>query len=703
MHHNKIARPISRILMLGTTITSFGVAIYIPTTSVSAVLITILGIVILSTTVVLKPIKDVYSTYKPKASELNRHAVFAGLYLKDKQLQLTRVDFEKSLRNDWYDVITAYILLGYLNDKTEFTKAVTICMRYNSLKSLTVLINSGKKMDSEPANILFKEALFKETMDYMELLFKLDVNLDYRDSEGDTFLIIATRNNLEEPVQFLIDNGASWNITNVAGDSPLFIALANQYMNIYRKLLARVEKNRSAKHLIERKTFSERIILEKRKDDLNPLELINRIIPAAKESMLPIFADYLNHKEDYQLDIKNKYELYVRKSNIFVEIITAVDSTKNPIVTIGKDRYTQDIIDSIHQRYSFCMEGQFYIESVYETPKCIESERVVCSECNGTAELVCSECEGEGYIICAVCKGKGHNDCPECGGKGEVNCEHVKKYKECNNCKNGEYSCLACNKDGEQVCPICEGHGTKKCTCPSGKKIKCTRCTNGTIIEFDGGRKKCTNCEGGLICTLCNGTKWVLTHYVDQGYACKTCRGKTVLNCRVCKGKKKIKCRRLFKEACTCKNGEVSCKACGTKGRKLCHKCLGERMKPCRECDKGYKFNNTYADFKAYNAIEDEILISNDATPILGDLLASMPEKIITQHPYLTTLYTGVKVMFHNHDIYLSPDTFKQKLMQLAGNKNPDSIIDIIEMAPLEYQEIKFYKKGREVLNCIIE
>ncbi|ONI42152.1 hypothetical protein AN639_12200 [Candidatus Epulonipiscium fishelsonii] len=699
--HKKLARPISRILMLGSIIMSIGGSIYIPTTSISGILIIVLGGVVTSVTFIIKPIGDLYNTYRPRVSELNRYASFAELYLKDRQLKNTRADFEKALRNDWHDVVTAYILLSYLNDKEEFAKAVTISMRYESIKSLTVLINTGKKMDSGPAQFLFKEALFKESLVYMELLYKLDIDIDFRDSVGDTFLIIASRNNLEEQVDFLLDKGASWNIKNTDGDTALFIALANQHMNIYKKLLAKAEQIRSEKYFIEKRTFSERIILEKKRVALNPVELINRIIPGAKDSMIPVLADYLNNRESYSLDIKNKYELYVRKSNIIVDMITATDSTKNALVTISKDRYTSDLIENIQKKYSFCMDGQFYVDSIYDSPKCIESERVMCLECNGTSQLLCSECKGEGYIPCSVCGGDGSTTCPDCKGTGELSCEQVQPYEECRSCKKAEYTCINCT-NGEQVCPTCEGHGTKRCVCPPGKQVKCTKCTNGTIIEFDGTKKRCSYCDGGMICTLCNGTKWVLSHYVDQGYACKTCKGKKTSICKICKGKKKLKCKRLFKKACSCKDGQIPCKACGSKGKKLCPKCLGEKMKPCRSCDKGYKFSNTYADFKAYNIIQSEAIISNEQMPVLIDLLPSMAEKILTQHPYLTAVYTGIKVEFSKDDIYLSPDNFKQKIMSILEDKNPDSIVDILEVAPIEYQEIKFYKEGKEALSCIM-
>jgi ankyrin repeat protein len=74
---------------------------------------------------------------------------------------------------------------------------------------------------------------------FKEAFEKLDIDIDSKDMDEDSLLIIAVKSNCYEIVEYLLNNQADVNIQDRNLDSPLHHALKNKYFTIANLLISK--------------------------------------------------------------------------------------------------------------------------------------------------------------------------------------------------------------------------------------------------------------------------------------------------------------------------------------------------------------------------------------------------------------------------------------------------------------------------------
>lgn len=164
--------------------------------------------------------------------------------------------------------------------------------------------------------------------------------------------------------------------------------------------------------------------------------------------------------------------------------------------------------------------------------------------------------DGSAYVKeCSSCNGSGKVACSSCLGKGKTLC------KRC----NGDYShlsCSHCGGSGHNSCPSCGGKGEHVCS-----KCKGTGRTVENVSvwknHWDYNLKKYV---GGyeweskeMTCSACGGKgRW----------RCNNCGGTGHLECRYCDGRGYVTCP-------DCNKGYVTCEICRGDGKITCRVCEG--------------------------------------------------------------------------------------------------------------------------------
>ncbi|OOO00110.1 MAG: hypothetical protein ATN35_09010 [Epulopiscium sp. Nele67-Bin004] len=702
--NTKTSKPVSRTCIGGVVIILMGLGFYINWRDISFLLIAIIGLSPFALQVMLKPLNTLYHEFKPSLRKQNTYRQFASFYLQDRGLQYNFTGFQKALAEGWDDVIAAYILQGILRESSPQAYAYLLktMMNQDNMAAFQVLLNVGIAMPDEDKTGLLMEALYKPEKDYLSLIMALDVDLNIINEEGDTPLIIASKNNRPDYVEILLENGARWDIANANGDTALFIALATGALEVSKLLIAKEEELRAKGHRIFYENLPHNFMIKAKEYDLNQTTLINRLIGSKDDKVLSTLTNYLNDKSQYNLEIETDFEVYIRKSSIEGEALKRTIFSKNRDFIHEEDKCRGTLESFIRSNYKFYLPYNFVIENIFNEPKCVDSERVQCQTCTGTTRVLCIHCHGDGVEECPSCHGEGQKTCKVCNGKTKIPCTQLKPHKHCHTCKDEKFKCSHCDENASVECPSCQGYGTRRCICPESKKVKCPSCNNG-VVDMGGGKTtKCLHCDAGMICTLCNNTKWVLEHHMDKGYMCKTCNGKKRIECKKCNGKKVMKCKEAFEQICLCANGKVVCTDCAGDKVITCTVCNGRKMDKCYDCYEGYNYNNTYIDYKAHNVVDKEVIAGKHENSLLKELTSTMGERVVHKDVYIDTVYTAMYPSFRGKGLHIDPRMVDEHFQEAIEFENPRSVMDIVEVIPLYYTEVRLVRNEEIELRCIL-
>ncbi|ESN96532.1 hypothetical protein HELRODRAFT_189281 [Helobdella robusta] len=247
-----------------------------------------------------------------------------------------------------------------------------------------------------------------------------------------------------------------------------------------------------------------------------------------------------------------------------------------------------------------------------------------CKACPGGPQ---DPCNGNG-----ICTGSGYKD-----GEGTCECSSGYEGEECDRCKEGFVSqdgrkCLGCHKSCKSTCTT--PNDPKTCNeCKNGWKkdedgvLGCVdvnecldpdRCPSHTYCRNEEGNSACLDCDKS--CSGCFGPldsdckQCADLHYMHESTclpchkSCKnSCTDGTSKTCDSCNdgwehngeecidkdecemGQDVHKCDPIV-SYCKNKDGSFKCKSCHS----LCVGCRGPKPHQCKECKKGYQFNEDH-------------------------------------------------------------------------------------------------------------
>lgn len=705
--NKKAMKPIPTTVIIGIILLGCSGLLFKYDQFVSAVLMIILVSVIFMIDIILIPSSHFFLRGKGSKKNNNNYKNFARFYLSDRRLSYSKKTFQKAIDNKWLDIITMCILLG-IKSKLEKEERKTLLLDALHKEDKTiyeVLLNGGFSGDfivtDTGEHFLFETLKVKESL-YLEYLLDKKIDPNRVDQQGVMPIFIAIKENLIEHVRVLIKHGVNLKVVNNEGLTPLLYALAEEKIEICEILINELE-DKKVKEPIAFHKLNGTLSLATEEQNQPEQDLLVKLIASKDQQILEALKCYLKDKKESSLKVESGVEVYSRLSTVHATMEKQKVVADEAQIMYKEEECKQDLYNYIIKNYKFCMPEDFKVESIYKTPKCIDSDKESCQECHGTGLIECSDCSGSGKMSCPDCEGEGNKICSKCQGTQIVSCYVTQQFLECKNCKDGSYECVKCNKEGMGPCPECEGHGTVKCYCPSDKKRKCPHCDKGYTKVGSGMYKKCSYCHEGEICLLCNNTGWVLERFKGNGYLCKTCKGTKKAVCTVCKGTKKVKCARKHEAPCACNQGYEICETCTGEKEVDCKTCEGMKNVKCPKCDGGHVYTNTNVDFKAYNTlVSEDIIGKREGHSLLRDLTPTISEKVCSGHPYIKEVFTMQKINLLPSDIKVSDRRIESAIKEMVKDKKDTGIIDIVEFVPLDYILITIKpKKGKET-KCIL-
>lgn len=689
---------------IGMLVIAMGLFVY--EQYISAVLIIMLVSIVGVIDLLMLPCATVLLRDKVKKKELRVYKNFAKFYLSNRRLAYSKGNFEKAIDNNWIDIATMFILLGIQKnyEKSERDTLLLKVFKKDYGKIFEVLTKGGFKGDfriEETGEPFIFETLKQDNPLYLELLLKGKVEPDQLNLENETPIYITIKESLNEHLQVLLKYSTDLNQLNKEGLTPLFYAVKEGNIEACELIYDKIQTEKQP-HEIKFEALKDPLLMNQphAKGDT---ELMIKLIASKDRVTLEILEQYFKNKKDYRLDVQTGVELYVRLSRIEATMEQHEAVTHEVQEMSSEEECKKDLYHYILKRYKFSPVGKFNIDRIYKTPKCIDSFKEPCKQCNGSGEMTCSHCDGQGEEPCETCHGTGETVCTKCQGTLKMSCKALNKYIECKTCQKGNYTCVHCDDKGIAECPECNGRGVARCTCPKDKKIKCPHCDKGYIFIKDGMYKKCPHCDGGEMCGLCQNTGWVNEKFKDKGYACKVCKGTKRITCHKCKGTKKIKCKKYYEMDCDCQTGKQVCETCEGSAKVPCKQCLGSKKEKCTECTEGYIYTNVSIDFKAKQVLQDEMIVGqNSKKVILKDLLPHMVDKVCSADEMINKVYTLIRVDLKTSDVLIRNASMQEQVHQMIKNKSEEGMLDILELVPLEYTRITFEERSGNRMESIL-
>lgn len=702
----KKIKPISTSTLMGLILVIVGGILFYYEQNLSAVLTLVLALAILSINIYLLTSANVFLKGKVTKKKLYKYKGFAKFYLRDRRMAYSKQNFAQAIENNWTDIVTMSLLLGIKKhyNEEEQAEVLLLALQQDQEKIYEVLLRGGFNGDFVVRNTeehFIYETLRKPNTRYLKLLLECRISPNIKNAEGNTPIFETISAGAIEHMQVLIDSGASLEIQNKQKLTPLFYALKEGKIDICEKLVERVLSVKT-KSGIQFKKVVEPILLNPLPEPNDMTDLLIRIIGSKDQKTLNVVKDYFQNKQDYFLKLETGVEMYARLSTIQATMEKKQVVGTVPSYMEKEEECKKDLYQEVLRQYKFSEIGDFKINGIYDTPKYIDSQKEPCSNCNASGEIKCIACDAKGIVSCPVCQGKGVHTCSKCQGTKKVSCTTVKKYIECHECKDGAFKCTQCDPKGMQVCPKCQGHGTEACKCPPDKKRKCPHCDKGYISLKNGMYKKCMRCNEGEICMLCDNTKWVKEVFKDKGYKCKECNGVKKVPCTMCRGTKKVTCTRKYEQVCDCKDGQQVCQTCSGNKVVACTQCTGTGKTKCPACVDGHNYTNIAVDFKAYQTLVSEQMLTATERSLLGDLVGDMSHMILEEHHFLSKVYTLKKIEMNKNDIQIRSNPMQKQVAMMLERNTQDRILDILELAPIDYTIVTFKHKEGANYQCIL-
>ncbi|MHC1749720.1 MAG: ankyrin repeat domain-containing protein [Cellulosilyticaceae bacterium] len=704
---NKERKPISISSIVAIFCIAIGIGVWIKVSTVSGILIVILGLVIGGMNIWLMQCSMIFlGSNKHRGKKVSIYKEFATFYLHDRRLTYSKQTFKTAVENNWYDVVTMCVLLGIRKALTEKEQEmmVTYAIENNYLLLFATLLKGSFKSDYTPyedGTPLIFLALDKENPGYLQALLKQNVATDVTDVTGLTPIFKVIKDNRSDLAKLLIANGVDLATENIQGLTPLFSAVAEENIEICQMILNKLPK-KIANAPIKFEKIEHKFVLDD-KQDYTERDLLVEMVSSGDKQTLNTLKGYFKDKTSHRLTVESGVELYTRLSYLGGNYEKHTRTTKEKEVVYPESDCLKDLLKRVEMRYKLTDIGSFKLGKIYKTPKCIESIRIPCKTCEGNGKVPCGECAGSGNVNCSECGGTGATECPKCHGTERVSCDVLQQYLECKDCKDKHYICGQCLGRGIEICPTCGGTGGKKCSCPKNKQTKCPHCDNGYTEVKRGEYRKCRHCSGnGKICILCNNTGWINTQSGNKRDVCERCEGTGKIKCRVCKGNKRIKCTKAYTEPCDCHKGNVTCTKCSGGKKQKCERCNGTGKEACLECTDGFVYENIYLDFECENMLNKEAILSKQEEPYLVEFKEKAIESALNNSGYISSVYTYKNLRIEPKDISVGDYYLNEAMKKFLNEKENKGITEILEVMPLYYQMITIEKAHGDRYRCLI-
>lgn len=702
----KIRKPIPTSCMVSCGLIILGGILIGNEEMTSGVLSLVLAGMLLGINGILLPTSTLFMKKKLSKKEVDRYRNFAKFYLKDRRLLYSKQTFEKAIDANWYDVVTMCLLLGIKEAYEPYERQTFVvqALRNSHARIYEMLLRGGMGghfiVEDTGEHLVF-ETLKQSDAKYLSFLLACHISPDIMNQEGDYPIFRAIKEDAVDHVRVLLQHKCSLEVTNKEKLTPLFYALKEGKVTCC-ELIAEAMEKEDEPHEISVKKLKEPLLVNAPVVE-EESKLLLHLIASKDKTTLELLKRYFMNPKQFYMKAETDVALYARLS-----AIEAVMEKKEMTSSQVEHMYTEEackkeLYGKVLKTYRFTKTGDFVLESLYKTPRCIDSYKEACETCKGQGSVPCTACKATGVEVCEKCKGTGEIVCEKCKGTLKASCETVKKYIECQNCKDGLFICVKCDKEGMQPCPTCGGHGTTKCKCPPDKKKKCPHCDRGYIPLKSGMYKKCAHCHDGEICMICHNTGWVDEKFKKQGFECKTCKGEKKIPCQICNGKKKVKCSKRFEIACDCETGKQVCPECEGSTKVACKVCEGTKRQKCTECTDGYKYTNVYVDFKAKQSMVKEVVLhKGEKDDYLEDMLHQMGGYMTSNSSYIKELYTMFQIDMRPEDVVIRNHALNDSIHQLIREKSKKGILDVLEIAPLAYTIVRFKEKEGATYECIL-